>query len=291
MPLVALNLDQARSAYSALELRTAAAESHVSVLQATVDTLNAAQSTLVDRANLLTEFTVIHAQANAQLVADQVNQISPDAQLNRFVAALGMAAALAEASMPDRTIDAVTASVQMYLTFGTAPDGSSSIGVRLYQPELGVPAALATTSFEMKKVPPQPGVPAPVSLYSVLQRKQAAYTQAFWGQFASAAPPSHPAADIVATIGITLSNVGVWSFPFLVQQASAIAAAETILASRAAETAPSGATAAYSAAVAALASATAGFTAADPTLAVAGDLYALAAVLDASTRRAEGVLP
>src|SRR5262249_33705266 len=105
--LVAGSLDEARSAYAALQLRTATAEQQTAVLRTTVETLRSAQQPIVDRANLLTQFTVSQAQSNATLIAQQAGQVSPDIGLQDFINHLGLAVALGEASMPDRVITSV----------------------------------------------------------------------------------------------------------------------------------------------------------------------------------------
>src|SRR5215469_2946212 len=288
MPLIAFNLDEARSAYASLELRANAADLHISTLQATVDALKTAQSAVVDRAALLTQYTVAQAQSNAQLVAQQTAQVSPDIPLDSFIGTLGLAVALGEASMPDRAVNSVKATLQAYLTFDTGADGvSKSVGVRFYQPELGQATALMTASFEIAKVPPAPGVPAPRTLYNVLQSKQALYTSSFWMQFSTGEPPATPAAQIIAAISATFGAIGGWTLPFLIGQASAIATSETALATQLAATGPSDAVAAYASAVQALSSLVSSLSAPRPY--VAGDLYALSSSLDATTRAAQAI--
>ncbi len=289
MPLIAFSLDEARSAYSALELRTSAAELHISTLQSTVDALKVAQSTVVDRAALLTQYTVAQAQSNAQLVAQQTKQVSPDIPLDSFIGTLGLAVALGEASMPDRAVNSVQATLQAYLTFDTGADGvSKSVGVRFYQPELGQATALMTASFEIAKVPPAPGVPAPRTLYNVLQSKQALYTDPFWLNAPTGQPPSDVPGQIIAVISATFGAIGGWTLPFLIGQASTIATWESTLATQAAATAAPDAAAAYSSAVQALSNLIGSLSA--PRAYVAGDLYALSASLDATTRAAQSVM-
>ena len=290
MPLIALNLDQARSAYAALELRTAAADRQISTLQGTVDALKTTQSTLVDRAALLTQYTVNQSQSNAQLVAQQAGHVSPDLPLDAFIGSLGLAVALSEAAMPDRIVNSVSATLQAYLTFDTGSDGVSKVvGVRLYQPELGQPAALATASFEIAKVPPPPGSPAPRSLYAVLQSKQSLYTNPFWMQFSSGSPPIVPASQVITEIAKVFANIGEWSLPFLIAESAAIGSLETTLAGLAAGTAPAADAAAFAGAAAALMSLVASLNPANRSSYVAGDLYALTAALDATTRVAQSL--
>jgi hypothetical protein len=75
----------------------------------------------------------------------------------------------------------------------------------------------------------------------------------------------------------------------LLQEATTIAALETSLATAAAASGPAGATAAWSAAVANLTTLTAAQNARANH--VAGDLYALTAALDATTKAAANLLP
>jgi hypothetical protein len=292
MALLTDNIAEARGAYSSLELRAQFAETNVAQLQAAVASLSSAQDSLVRSAGLLHKYTVAQLQDNAQLRAQQAGQVSPDLTLDTFVASLGLAFALSEATMPDRAINSVNVTVQSYLTFNTGPDGVSKVaGLRLYQPELGGRAALATTSFELSKVAVSPGAPAPRNLYAVLQDKQAAFTDPFWGQFSTGAPVSHPASQIIVEIAKTLAQAGQWSFLFLVQEAAAIAALETSLSSLIAKAAPPDAVAAYAAAVAALSNLTGSLNSATRTAFVAGDLFALAAALDTTTKAAKPLRP
>jgi hypothetical protein len=288
MPLIAVNLDEARSAYAALESRAVSAELNLANLRQTVDTLTAKQADLVDRAKLLTSFTVDQAQSNAQLLAQQAGEVSPDIGLDNFIGALGLAIALGEASMPDRCVNSVSTTLQAYLTLNTDPEGVAKVvGIRFYQPELGQPTALATASFEISKIPPEPGVPAPRSLYSVLQSKQAIYTDPFWLQFSSGTPPSQPAVQVITAVAGVLANIGGWTFPLIVQAAAAVAASETTLAGLLVTLKQRELESDYANAVAALISLTAALNPATRSNFVAGDLYALTAALDATTRLAQ----
>ena len=288
MPLLTQNISEASAAYSALELRVQSAEQATSTLQATVDNLRSTQTVVVDRARLLTQYTVGQVQANAQLTAQQAGQVSPDVSLDALIASLGLAVALAEASMPDRAVNSVNVTLQTYLTF----DANSKVtGVRLYQPELGQPTALATTSFEIAKVAPPPGTPAPRNLYAVLQDQQSLFTNPFWTRFATGTPPSQPAAQIVAEIAKVLANISGWTLPFLVQEAAAIAGFETTLSTLLAGTAPPERVSAFAAVVAALSTLTKALDPATRSNFVAGDLHALETALDATTRIATTLLP
>ena len=289
--LVAGNLDEARSAYAALQLRATSAEQEAIVLRTTVDTLNIAQNSIVDRANLLTIYTANQAQVNASLTAQQAGQVTPDADLQEFIANLGLAVALGEASMPDRAISSVTTTLQTYLTFNPGADGKPQVGIRLYQPELGQPTALATTSFEIAKVPPAQGVPAPRNLYAVLQDKQAVFTNSFWAQFVSGTPPTTLSSQIVTEIAKVFAAVGSWSFPFIIQEAAAIAALETALSTLIGSQSPGAGATSYASSVAALTALTTTLNPASRSNFVAGDLFALSGALDATTQIAKTFLP
>ncbi len=285
--LVAGNLDEARSAYAALQLRATSAEQKAVVLGTTIDALNTAQSAIVDHANLLALYTANQAQVNAQLTAQQASQVTPDANLQDFIANLGLAVALGEASMPDRAISSVTTTLQTFLTFNPGPDGKPQVGIRLYQPELGQPTALATTSFEIAKLPPAQGVPAPRNLYAVLQDKQAVFTNSSWARFVTGTPPSAPSSQIVTEIAKVFAAVGSWSFPFIIQEAAAIAALETILSTLIVSHSPGVGATSYAGAVAALTALAATLNPDSRSNFVAGDLFALSAALDATTQIAK----
>lgn len=292
MPLITDNILEARAAYAALELRAQSAEQNAAVLQVTISNLSSAQQAQAQSANLLTQYTVGQVQTNAQLTAQQAGQVSPDLTLDNFIASLGLAAALAEASMPDRAINSLSTSVQGYLTFAAGSDGISKVaGLRLYQPELGGPTALATTSFEIAKVTPQPGAPAPRTLYVVLQDKQYVFGGPFWTQFISGSPPSPPAQQIVVEIAKMFANVGAWTFPFLIQGATAITGFETTLSTLLGGAAPSERVAAYVTVVGALSNLVKALDPAARSNFVAGDLFALAAALDATTKIANTLRP
>jgi hypothetical protein len=281
MPLITNNIYEARSAYAGLELLTQASQQNVVTLQATVDNLTAIHAQLVDSVRLQGEFTASQISTNGQLTAQQATAVSPDISLDNFIAALGLSIALAEATMPDRAINGVEATVQSYLTFSTGPDGVTKVpGLRLYQPELGEPTALATTSFELAKTV-SAGAPTPRSLYTVLQAKQTTFADPFWAKFASGNPPTQPAVSIVTEVGKVFSMIGNWSFPYLLQEAATMAGPETTLAGLLTGVTRPDAVAAYTASVQSLTSLIQAFG--SRSVHVAGDLYALAAALDATT--------
>ena len=289
MPLITNNIYEARSAYASLELLSQASQQTAVTLQATVDNLTAIHAQLVDSARLEGAFTASQISTNGQLTAQQATAVSPDVSLDNFIASLGLSIALAEATMPDRAINAVQASVQSYLTFTTGPDGVTKVpGLRLYQPELGEPTALATTSFELSKTL-SAGAQTPRSLYTVLQAKQTTFADPFWAKFASGNPPAQPAVAVVAEAGKVFSMIGNWSFPYLLQEASTIAGLETTLAGLMAGVTPQTAVAAYTASVQALTSLIQAIGA--RSVHVAGDLFALANALDTTTTLATALIP
>lgn len=288
MPLITDNINEARSAYAGLELLADAAQQNVVTLRATVESLSSLQSTILDTARVQSDFTAAQISTNAQLTIQQVTTVLPDVTLDNFIAALGLSIALAEATMPDRAISGVQASVQSYLTFAPGPNGAMVPGLRLYQPELGEPTALATTSFELAKTV-SAGTPAPRSLYTVLQAKQTTFADPFWAKFASGNPPTQPAVSIVAEVGKVFSMIGSWSFPYLLQEASTIAGLETTLAGLLAGVTPADAVAAYSTSVQALTALIQALG--GRSVYVAGDLFALTAALDATTNLATALIP
>ena len=288
MALITNNIYEARSAYSTLEMLAQASQQNVVTLQATVDNLTAVHARLVDSVRLQGEFTASQISTNGQLTAQQATAVSPDVSLDNFIASLGLSIALAEATMPDRTISGVAATVQSYLTFSTGPDGVTKIpGLRLYQPELGEPTALATTSFELAKTV-SADAPAPRSLYTVLLAKQAAFSDPFWAKFSSGSPPTQPAVSIVSEVGKVFSMIGNWSFPYLLTEAGVIADLEATLAGLL-EAAPQDAVAAYTASVQSLTDLIQAIGA--RSLHVAGDLFALTSALDTTTTRAVALIP
>jgi hypothetical protein len=292
MPLITEDIFQARAAYAALELRAQLSEQNAANLQATINNFSSLQQSLAQSARLLTQFTVSQVQTNAQLTAQQAGEVSPDLTLESFIASIGLALALGEATMPDRAISSATATVQSYLAFGAEPDGVSRVaGLRLYQPELGAPAALATTSLEIAKVIPAPGAPAPRNLYAVLQDKQSLFTDPFWSRFVTAEPVSQPSGQIVTEIAKVFANIGVWTLPFLIQGAAAIAGFETSLTTLIGGAVPPERAAAYATAVGALSALVKALDPATRSGFVAGDLFALAAALDATTKIAITLRP
>lgn len=293
MPLVTNNIDEARFAYDAVERRALSAEQRADALQATVDRLAALQPISAVQASQLAQRAVDQEAASVQLRTQQAAAVSPDVLLDRFIASLGLAGALGEATMLDRAVGSIAATVQGYLVGVPGPDGASTVAaLRFYQPEFGDAGGAGSVSFEIAKTPPPHGVTAPRTLYAVLQHKQSVFTDPFWSRFATAAQPSvEPAQQVVIEIARVFANTGAWDFPFLVQEAAAIAALETSLATLVGGTAPPERVASYAAAVAALSSLVRALDPQVKAIPVAGDVLALAAALDATTRFAEALRP
>jgi hypothetical protein len=291
MPLITEDIFQARSLFNGVEVRAQNAEVASAILQSTVDRLTTVHASLVEHAVLQQSFVLGQIQVNAQQTAQQAAAVSPDLTLDNFIASLGLSIALAEATMPDRTISAASATVQSFLTFAVGPDGkSSTVGLRLYQPELGAATALATTSFDLTKIPGGLTSPAQRSLYAVLQEKQALYSGSFWTALSSDSPPAAPATQLVAEIVNVFAAIGNWSFPYLLQEAAAIAAFESSIAVAVAASPPPGTAplvANYASSVANLSTLIAALN--GRAMHVAGDLYALTSALDVTTTFASTV--
>jgi len=289
MPLITSNIFEARSAYASLELLAQASQQNVVTLQAAVDNLTATHAQLAESARLEGRFTAAQISSNGQLTAQQATAVSPDVSLDNFIAALGLSIALAEATMPDRAINSVAATVQSYLTFTTGADGVTKVpGLRLYQPELGEPTALATTSFQLAKTI-SADAPAPRNLYTVLQAKQATFADPFWTKFSTGTPPTQPGISVVTEVGKVFSMIGNWSFPYLLQEASTIAGLEMTLTGLLTGVTPQTSVTAYTASVQTLANLIQAIG--GRSVHVAGDLFALAAALDATTNLAAALIP
>lgn len=200
MPLFADNLEEAQRAYEVLEARARAAEAHAALLQTTSPLL---QQRIIDLEG---------ENVSLRFQIEEVTATKTDVALQRFFESVALAAALGEASMPDRTISSIKAEVQTYL----APD-STGIGLRFQQPELGTNAdGLSTTSFEMIKVPPPQGTDAPVNICVALKQLQSLYSDPFWLRFDAAI-------WIVATTTTALANTDTWTGPILFRTAAALA--------------------------------------------------------------------
>lgn len=288
MPLFTNDIEQARAAFSALEGRAESAEKRVQALQSALDELKARQPLSIETVQGLRQ-RVLDLEADKEQLQMRVQhavQAKADLSVQNFIAALGLAAALGEATMPDRVVPSISATVQSYITMGTA-----FVGFHLFQPGAdGTPSSLSSTSFEIAKVPPQPGAAAPRNFYLVLEDKQSVYTDSFWTRFTTASqPPSQPAADIVGAIAIVFANTAGWNFVYLLQSATAIATLEKTLSSLLTAGVPGDKAAAYAAAADSLLALTKALSAKD--LPVAADLISLTASLDDTTRVARKILP
>jgi len=271
MPLRTDDLRQARVAYRALEGRMQSAERRAEQLAARLSTIGPQLAASDETAPLRQRIVDLEAENfRLRTALDKLAQLKADLPLQTLVAGLGLAAAIGEASMPNRAVASIGATVQTYLL-----PGEEGLGLRFQQPELGAFAVgLSATAFELAKVPPAPGVPAPRSLYAVLQDKQRVLAEADIARLA-------PAAQLQAKIAELFANSGAWHFGYLVQAAADMATQERALAALIAQQATGGVPGAYRAAVEALAALTAALTGkANP---VAGDLLALCSALDAST--------
>jgi hypothetical protein len=288
VPLITTDIHVAAAAYTNLELLSDSTQRNVVTLQASLDAISAQHLQLIDTVRVQSDLTTTLIPANATLTANQAAAVSPDVTLDNFIAALGLSIALAEATMPDRAINSVQASVQSYLTITQGANNTKVAGMRLYQPELGNPSALTTTSFELAKTT-TPDAPAPRSLYTVLQAKQAAFDDSFWTKFSSGTPPAQPAAEIVIEVSKVFAAMGGWSFPYVLQEVTTIASLETTMAGLLAAATPGPAVTAYTSSVQKLTTLTQ--TLAARSTYVAGDLYALVAALDATTTLASAVIP
>ena len=275
MPLLTDDPEQARKAFRLLEARAQSAEQRADVLQAALAFKPAATPGF---SRLLSDRVLQLEAENATLriQLDQLSKFTPDIALEKFVSALAMSVAIGEASMPDRAIPSISATVQSYL----AP-GAAGVGLRFQAPELAATdARLSTTSFEIAKVPVPPGTAAPRSFYAVLQEKQRVCTDPFLAK-------SLQASAIIVEVAKTLANTDSWSFNFLAQSVFTIAGLEKKLADSLKATGKDAT--AYGAAVDNL-------IALDNTLRaktnpVVGDLLALVAALDAATSALKTLLP
>jgi hypothetical protein len=190
----------------------------------------------------------------------RVEQLRADISLGGFVQSLALDVALGEATMPDRVVTPVAVSASTYLL-----PSEGGIGLRFQPPELADrPEALSSTSLELAKVPMVDGR-TPPSLYAVLQQKQRVYGVSSAGRIEG---------RIVAEVGKVLAESGGWTLPFLAEAAVRIGELELKLAESARDEGRS------EAAKALLRLARSVLATPRP---AAGDLYSLAAALDATT--------
>jgi len=288
MPLFTDDIEQARTAYTALEGRTKSVEQLAQTLQSALDDLKSRQPRDGEVVQGLRQ-RVLNLEADKEQLQVQVQhavQAKADLPAQNFIAALGLAAAIGEATMPDRIISSISATVQSHIAMSDA-----IVGLHFFQPGVdGTPSSLSSTSFEIAKVPPGPGAAPPRNLYLVLEDKQSVYTNPFWTRFTTTSqPPSQPAADIVAAIATVFANTAGWNFAYLLQSATAIGTLEKTLSSLVTAGLPGDRAAAYAAAVDSLLALTKALATKD--LPVAADLLLLTASFDNTTSVARTILP
>jgi hypothetical protein len=201
---------------------------------------------------------------------ERLERVRAELPLAGLVDSVGLAAALGEATMPDRVVSSIAVSAQAYLV---PTDGG--IGVRFPTPELAErPAGLSTASFELGKVPGIDGT-APRSLYVVLEEKQHLYGREPWSSYEAAQ-------SVVVELARVLANTGAWSIPFLAEAAATVGGLERKLAAALVAGRPREAVATYREAAVALVE-LAGELAAK-SRPVGGDVLRLSAAFDATTR-------
>jgi hypothetical protein len=273
VPLYTDDIRRARAAYDLLEARLAGAERRVAELQATVDELVARQPPATKDTELLRR-RILQLEGEKLELREQreeLARVKAEVSVADLVRGFGRAASVGEASMPDRAIRSLTATVQGHVT----PD-ADDIGIRFQPPELGArTGGLASASFELAKVPPSPDAPAFPNLAGVLQEKQALYADPRW-------PRQADASRVVSAV--TRALAGSATTPEIVSAASSVAEGERRMASglRGEEASP------YRSATRVL-SALVDAVAAKPE-ASAGDVLALAAALEATTDAARRLL-
>jgi hypothetical protein len=289
MPLVTDNIEEARIAYLALEQRARSTDQLVQDLKSALDDLQAGRfPAAVQTAGDLSQVVLNLEAANASLRAklEQAILLKADLPLQNFIASLGLAAAVGEATMPDRTIPSLSAMMRTYLTLS-----DSGPGFRFFQPGVDQDSSpLTTTTIEIAKVPPHAGTAAPRNLYSVLQDKQGLYTRSFWASFkTSGTSPSQPASDIVSAIATAFADTGSWNFVYLVRLATTVGTLEKNLSALVAATTPGANGAAYEAAASSLLALTRALT--NKALPVVGDFLALVTSIDYVTGVARSLVP
>jgi len=278
MPLITNDIEQARTAYRALEARALSAERHVKVLQDRLAELTAKPAPPHIIPVLRDHILRLEAE-NIRLrnQADEAARLKTDVSLQNLIQAFSLAAAVGEASMPDRAIASLSATVSAHIV----PD-SAGAGIRFQPPELGgIANGLSETCFVLAKAPPQVGAATPRNLYVVLEDKQRIYADPLWARF-------EQARHVVGAIVKILADTGTWSFRYLLQEAASLAELEKSLASAVNNAMPGELSSAYGVAVGALTKLTDALgKKPNP---VAGDLLALSAALDATTRAAGNFL-
>lgn len=214
MPLFTDDIGAARIAYDALEKRALSAELRASRL---AEALAAVSSHKVDLPLLRQRIAGLEEQTialNNQL--NELKQSRVDAGLQQFIEAMGMAAALGEASMPGRIIESLSASINAYMT-----PNEGGVALRFHSPELGAvnAGAIGKASFSIAKVPPAAGAAAPGNFHALLLE-----TQAIYARFMTNAPNAGDLAQrIVVAVTQAIADTGSWSFPYLVAVAANLA--------------------------------------------------------------------
>ena len=262
----------------ALEARAESADLRIQQLQSALADLQARLPPLSFDTELLRQRILNLEAENTSLRAqvDALRQAQAGIGLDALISAFGLSAAIGEATMPDRSVGSLGASVQSQVILGAA-------GPILRFPAPDQPTlidGLSTVNFAIDKVPGREGQAAPRSLYTVLLDKQAVYARTAW----SGAPG---AVQIVALCGAALANTATWSFASIVALATSIARQEQTLEAVVARLAPGSTAANYTSAVDAISALLR--TASGKSVPVAGDLLALSAALDASTSIARSV--
>jgi IPT/TIG domain len=277
MPLPTDDINEARAAYEALEARNEDLRRTTQAAQASAATLLQANRGLIDTVDAMRQ-RILDLEARKAELDNQVNaiaQIRADLTVAELAQAVGLAIALGTATMADRTVASVDMNVQSYLTRSDGP-----LGLRLQQPELaGFPIGLSSTRFTIAQVPVGPQAPAPRPLYTVLADKQRLYGEPWLGDLPSAT-------RLIAVTGQTLAYSGSWTVPYLAAQASEVATLEADVADA---LAAAGQERASGLGNAALALAEGAAAVAGRSRPVAGDVWMLAQLLDASTRTAQAL--
>lgn len=273
MPLFTDDIGLARVAYSALEARATAAESRAAALEVANRAIAIHEPLTIEDSRKLGNSVLLTLAANTQLQArqEQVVASKADITLGNVIAAYGLAAAIAESTMPDRAIPTISASLRSYMILE-----NGDVGLRFWQPEIGG-GAFATSTFDLVKTPPASGAITPLRLFRVLQAKLAAYASPFW-------QTRGPSVSILVSCATTLAETAAWNFRFLLGQATQLAALESQLAGATFASSDATLVTAYKTATAALATLTTALAA--KTTPVAGDFFALEAALDVTTRAA-----
>jgi hypothetical protein len=197
-------------------------------------------------------------------------------RLHDFVDAFGLAAALGDASMPDRALAFIKVS-----TLAAISVQDSEVWLTFPRLTASISAALPTVSFDLVKTPLSHGVPANQSMYSVLLDMQALYSSAFWTD----QPSAHQL--VIETTRVMGDSAG-WTMPYLLDAAETLARAEEELARLTMDASDSQSSLPLSAAAGAVTDLCHALRA-KPTL-VAGDLEALTTALAGSAAAARGML-